>query len=186
MKTTIWKSLTISLLILLFFITVLDDRPSSGEADGAKENTLEEPVSLVASQPLELKVTMEKQYLDGVTEVEKKIETIWAMEDFWANYDGWTLMNQGEGFVEFYKQIDDLSPEVKANGYFGIDLNDQLTIFLGKPTEGKVIESFFPIPVDTLESSRRKELEQGIKIQDKNHFNEVIETYADRDPIDKH
>ncbi|WP_176224057.1 BofC C-terminal domain-containing protein [Thalassobacillus devorans] len=186
MKTTIWKSLTISLLILLFFIAVLDDRPSSGEEDEAKKSSLEEPVSLVASQPLEVKVTMEKQYLDGVTEVEEKIETIWAMEDFWANYDGWTLMNQGEGFVEFYKQIDDLSPEVKANGYFGIDLNDQLTIFLGKPTEGKVIESFFPIPVDTLESSRRKELEQGIKIQDKNHFNKVIETYADRDPIDKH
>ncbi|GGC92756.1 hypothetical protein GCM10007216_24390 [Thalassobacillus devorans] len=186
MKTEIWKSLTISLLILLSFIAVMDDRPSNGEEDEAKENYMEESVSLVASQPLEVKVTMEKQYLDGVIEVEEKIETIWAMEDFWANYDGWTLMHQGEGFVDFYKQIDDLSPEVKANGYFGIDLNDQLMIFLGKPAEGKVIESFFPIPVDTLESNRRKELEQGIKIQDKNHFNEVIETYADRDPIDKH
>lgn len=166
---------------------------ASGERTTIKGSTQEETsaesekqTSLVASQPLEVKVTMTKEYLDGVRKTEEKVETIWAMEDFWASYTSWTLVDQGEGFVEFKKKIDDLSPEVKANGYFGIDLNEQLTIFLGKPAEGQVIESFLPIPVEALESKRVEELEKGIKIKDKEHFQKVIKTFSGNNITGKH
>ncbi|SEA94641.1 forespore regulator of the sigma-K checkpoint [Thalassobacillus cyri] len=183
---TIIKSITISML-LLGTIMLAPDADSTIKGSTEKKTSIasEKQTSLVASQPLEVKVTMTKEYLDGVRETEEKVETIWAMEDFWASYTGWTLVDQGDGFVEFKKKIDDLSPEVKANGYFGIDINEQLTIFLGKPAEGQIMESFFPIPVDTLESKRMEELEKGIKIKDKEHFQKVIKTYSGKNMTGK-
>ncbi|MBM7554637.1 BofC C-terminal domain-containing protein [Thalassobacillus pellis] len=149
----------------------------SGEA-AEKTEYKKESASLVASQPLEVKVTTKTIYLDGNSEVEEKMETIWSMEDFWAAYEGWTLLEQGEGYLKFEKRVDDLSPEVKADGYFGIDLNNQLTIFIGRPAHGKAVESFFPLPVNTLESWRMKDLKNGIKITDKEQFRAVVKTYT--------
>ncbi len=173
------QSIAISVLLLgTILLAPVAYSTMEGSISNKAPVEAEEQASLVASQPLEVKVTMTKEYLDGARETEEKVETIWAMEDFWASYTGWTLVDQGEGFVEFKKKIDDLSPEVKANGYFGIDLNEQLTIFLGKPAEGQVMESFFPIPVETLESKRMEELKKGIKIKDKEHFQQVLKTYS--------
>lgn len=44
--------------------------------------------------PLRVHVQLEKVYLDGDVGIEHTDETVLAMEDFWAAYAGWTLVEQ--------------------------------------------------------------------------------------------
>jgi forespore regulator of the sigma-K checkpoint len=127
--------------------------------------------------PLTVTVILERIYLDGEVSEEIKEETILSMEDFWAEYSSWQLVNQDDEQVVFQKNIDDISPLLKANGYFGITDNGILTIFNGKPNSEKVIQSFFQIDLDKLESHQHEELKNGIPIQSKDKYEKVLEVF---------
>ncbi|WP_246940781.1 BofC C-terminal domain-containing protein [Bacillus pinisoli] len=127
--------------------------------------------------PLTITVILERVYLDGEVSEEIKEETIWSMEDFWSEYESWQLVDQDEDLVVFQQNIDDISPLLKANGYFGITSNGTLTIFNGKPSIDNVIQSFYQIDVSRLESRQHEELKQGIPIQSKDNYVEVLEVF---------
>lgn len=133
--------------------------------------------SFEVSGPLTVTVILERVFLDGEVSEEIKEETIWSMEDFWSEYSTWQLVDQDEEQVVFQKQIDDISPLLKANGYFGINEDYILTIFNGKPESDKVIQSFFQIDVKKLESRQHEELKKGIPIQSRNKYVEVLEVF---------
>jgi forespore regulator of the sigma-K checkpoint len=138
--------------------------------------------------PLTLEVVLQTEYLDGNVEEERKKETIWSLQDFWSTYEDWKLMSQTEGMVVFRKKVDDISNKVKQNGYFGIDENNVLSIFNGKPENHEVIKAFYQIDVGKLESYRRDQLKQGIKIDKKATFDTVIKTfkqYALSEPVNE-
>jgi forespore regulator of the sigma-K checkpoint len=126
--------------------------------------------------PLTVKVVLQRVYLDGELSEEVTNETILSMEDFWATYDGWQLIDQNEERVVFQRSIDDISPLLKTNGYFGIDDDGTLSIFNGKPETNEVIQSFFQIDVKKLESRKHDELIQGIRIQSRDQYLEVLKT----------
>lgn len=132
--------------------------------------------------PLEIKVTLQKQFLDGNLEEETYYETIHAMEDFWASYEDWQVIDQKEGEMTFRKQIDDISPYLKQSGYFGLQ-NNMLSIFEGEPFHEQVIQSFYQIDTDTLESMQYKQLKNGIKIKSKDTYIQVLEGYRDLAPV---
>ena len=128
--------------------------------------------------PLTVTVMLERIYLDGEVSQEITEETIWSMEDFWAMYDGWQLVHQDEEQLVFQQKVDDISPLLKTNGYFGITENGTLTIFDGKPEQSeKVIQSFFQIDIDKLESLQHEQLKEGIPVETKDHYVKVIETF---------
>ncbi len=127
--------------------------------------------------PLTVTVILERVFLDGEVSEEIKKETIWSMEDFWSEYANWQLVDQDEEQVVFQMRIDDISPLLKANGYFGINEHHILTIFNGKPESDQVIQSFFQIDVEKLESRQHEELKKGIPIQSKNKYVEVLEVF---------
>lgn len=77
----------------------------------------------------------------------------------------------------FRKQVDDISPLLKANGYFGITEDGVLTIFNGRPDQLRIIQSFFQIDIKKLESKKQEELLQGIPIKTKDRYVEVLETF---------
>ncbi|WP_456278140.1 BofC C-terminal domain-containing protein [Bacillus sp. AK128] len=143
----------------------------------------EEPVPTAKTEayevtgPLTVTVILERVYLDGEVSEEVKEETIWSMEDFWAEYSSWQLIDQDEELIVFQKQIDDISPLLKANGYFGLTENGTLTIFNGKPNSDNVIQSFFQIDVSKLESRQHEELKKGIPIHSKDNYVEVLEVF---------
>lgn len=131
--------------------------------------------------PLTIDVILQRKYLDGEVSEEITKETILSMEDFWASYESWQLVDQNEERIVFEKSIDDISPLLKTNGYFGIAGDGTLSIFNGKPETSEVIQSFFQIDMDKLESHKHDELIQGIRIQTKDQYLEVIkmfETYS--------
>ncbi|MBM7569537.1 intercompartmental signaling factor BofC [Aquibacillus albus] len=145
------------------------------------DNKKGEDEESIKREPLKMEVTLQKQYMDGRVEEETHTETVWAMEDFWAYYDAWQLVNQEQGKIVFKKQISDISPYLKENGYFGLK-NDILTIFEGRPEEQQVIQSFYQIDTSDLESYQAKQLKSGIKIDSKDVYEYVLEAFREMTP----
>ncbi|MBS4215506.1 BofC C-terminal domain-containing protein [Neobacillus rhizophilus] len=129
------------------------------------------------TEPLQMTVTLERVYLDGEISQETFQETVWSMENFWAKYDQWQVLSIDESTVVFKQQVDDISPLLKGNGYFGITDDGVLTIFNGRPDRSRIIQSFFQIDIKKLESKAQKELLQGIPIKNKDRYVEVLETF---------
>jgi forespore regulator of the sigma-K checkpoint len=130
-----------------------------------------------AAGPQHVTVILERVYLDGEVSQEVIEETYWSRENFWAKYDAWQVKDRSASRIVFTKQIDDISPLLKANGYFGITEDGVLTIFNGRPGRSKIIQSFFQIDMKKLESHKQEELLQGIPIKTKDHYVKVLETF---------
>ncbi|KAA9026430.1 BofC C-terminal domain-containing protein [Niallia endozanthoxylica] len=127
--------------------------------------------------PVKVDVVLTYMYVDGEISEETVTETIYSMENFWAKYDEWQFIGMNQGKFVFRKEMDDISPLLKANGYFGVTEDGILTIFNGKPYKSHIIQSFFQIDVGKLESRKRKELKKGIPIKTKDRYVEVLETF---------
>lgn len=157
------------IFVALIFLIMLNQN----DVDAKKEDANEKP----QFEPLEVEVVLERMYLDGEISQEMVKETIWSMEDFWAKYDEWQLIDMEEYKVVFREYVDDISPLLKANGYFGISNDGTLTIFNGKPNTSKIIHTFFQLDMGKLESKRHEELKEGIPIKNKDRYVEVLETF---------
>jgi forespore regulator of the sigma-K checkpoint len=129
------------------------------------------------NEPLKVTIILQRVYLDGEMSEEKVLDTIWSMEDFWAKYDNWQLMDMEKSKAVFRQEIDDISPLLKANGYFGISEEGVLTIFNGRPDGSNIIQSFFQIDLGRLESIKRDQLKKGIPIKNKHCYKQVLETF---------
>ncbi|MFC4403992.1 BofC C-terminal domain-containing protein [Gracilibacillus xinjiangensis] len=158
----------VCVLISLYLLTVTD------QSTDTKQEA--EVIDVMRQKPLTIDVMLEKEYIDGQVEVEKVTETISSMEDFWAQYEEWNLLEQKQGFIRFRKEVEDISPYVKTFGYFGIK-DGVLTIFEGIPVNEAVIQSFYHINIEELESHLLQDLKKGIKIETKEDYEEVLETY---------
>lgn len=162
----------------LFFVGN-DTNPSDNQQVKNDSEKLEERESreVWARDPLTLEVKLVRTYLDGQTSIETIEKTIWSMEDFWAEYESWNVYEQGEKKITFTKTINDISPLIKAQGYFGLNESGELSIFKGKPKEAEVIESYFPIDVEDLKSYQIEELQEGIKIESKETFIRILQEF---------
>ncbi|MDP4104630.1 MAG: intercompartmental signaling factor BofC [Bacillota bacterium] len=129
------------------------------------------------SEPLTMKIVLERVYLDGEVSEEIVQENIFSLENFWAKYDQWKLKDMDKSEIVFSRQVDDISPLLKSNGYFGISDKGVLTIFNGKPDQSRIIQSFFQIDIKKLESSKQKELLNGIPVKNKDRYVKVLETF---------
>lgn len=160
------RILTVFVLFTVFFSMTL--------INGNQKNLKAEEI--MDHVPLTIKVVLQRTYLDGELSEEVKSEKIFSMDDFWTTYHEWQLIDQNEERIIIRKKIDDISPLLKTNGYFGISGDGTLSIFNGKPETNDVIQSFFQIDIKKLESHKHDELMEGIRIQTKNQYLEVLET----------
>lgn len=129
------------------------------------------------TEPLHLEIVLERIYLDGEVSEEVVRENSLSMDNLWEKYRHWHLKKMAGSKIVFSKKVDDISPLLKANGYFGITDKGVLTIFNGKPAQANIIQSFFQIDIRKLESHKQQELIDGIPIKTKDHFVEVLETF---------
>ena len=171
--------MTLHLRIVLLFLLVIAayglvffdiDSVRNGETHTALANERE-------MKPLVVKVVLARTYIDGEISEETVYEKIWAMEDFWSKYKDWQLVDMKAGMVKFQKEIDDISPLLKSNGYFGVTQDGVLSIFNGLPSKERVIQSFFQLDMKKLESIERKKLEKGIRISTKDQYVEVLKVF---------
>ncbi|MCM3215230.1 intercompartmental signaling factor BofC [Niallia taxi] len=134
-----------------------------------------------AQSPKKFAVLLQRVYLDGDISEECIEETIWSMEDFWSKYENWQLVNMDSHQFVFKQEMDDISPLLKANGYFGVSDEGVLGVYNGKPNKSNIIQSFFQIDLEKLESTQQKSLQNGIPIKNKNRYVEVLETFKSLD-----
>ncbi|MCP1529292.1 forespore regulator of the sigma-K checkpoint [Bacillus pumilus] len=121
-------------------------------------------------------VQLEKVYLDGDVSIERHRASLEDKDTFWSQYKGWTLVEQKEDFALFRKQIDDISPLSKANGYIGLSEDGVISTFHGRPDGwAEPIHLFFQIDTSRLESHVEEQLEQGIPFRTKDEFEHVLE-----------
>lgn len=125
--------------------------------------------------PLQVKVILKRQYIDGETSEEVIEDTILSMEDFWEKYVDWQLVEMGEAEVVFHRMEDDISPLLKTNGYFGVSEDGTISIFNGTPDKAHIIQSFFQIDVKKLEGSNYEQLKKGIPVKSKTDYHQVLE-----------
>jgi forespore regulator of the sigma-K checkpoint len=137
------------------------------------------------SIPVRLTVILQRIYLNGDISEEVVTDSYWSKEDCLSKYDQWKLVSQQEDRFVFQKEMDDISPLLKSNGYFGITEEGILTIFNGRPQNSKVIQSFFQIDMGRLESRKREQLKKGIPIKTKHRYEKVLETFAQYTIIEK-
>ncbi|MBU5593580.1 intercompartmental signaling factor BofC [Amphibacillus sp. MSJ-3] len=128
-----------------------------------------------------IEVIIQKQYLDGRMDSESIEETITAMEDFWYKYENYQLIDQKVGQMVFRDYIDDISPYLKEVGYFGL-ADEQLVIFEGEPQYEQNIQIVFELDPDQLTEDERKRLNEGIKIDSKKTYQEVIDVFRHQLP----
>ncbi|WP_071395890.1 intercompartmental signaling factor BofC [Bacillus tuaregi] len=166
-------SVRIIALVGFVWVILLADFSLGGESHKALAIQPVEEIKL----PIEVDVLLTYMYVDGEISEETITETIWSMENFWAKYDEWQFIGMNQGKFVFRKEMDDISPLLKTNGYFGVTEDGILTIFNGKPYKSHIIQSFFQIDVGKLESRKRIELKKGIPIKTKDRYVEVLETF---------
>ncbi|MGE6629094.1 BofC C-terminal domain-containing protein [Bacillus sp. NPDC077027] len=130
----------------------------------------------IQKHPDIITVQLEKVYLDGDVSIERQQATLASKEAFWETYKGWTLVEQREGFALFRKQIDDISPLSKANGYIGLSDGGVISTFHGRPDGwSEPIHLFFQIDTSRLESHVEEQLQNGIPFRTKAEFEHVLE-----------
>ncbi len=155
-----------------------NDTPLNQQHDQRKEDIAKKSLKKAWTKPpLELEVVLQKIYIDGQMSEERRTETVWSLEDFWAAYDGWKVVNQQEGQIVFHKKVKELSPTIKAKGYIGLDEHGKLSIFEGKPSEQKVIQTFYQIDLDELEVLDSQGLEEGIKIKSADQYFQLLKQF---------
>ena len=169
-------SLRYSIAVIAVFLIMFIDRGSGmfmvGRAAKLDTHHLQQK-----DDPLYLKVVLERIYLDGEVSEEWVNESVSSRQELWAKYKRWQLVDVTESKVIFRRQVDDISPLLKANGFFGVTREGVLSIFNGKPEQSRIIQSFFQIDIKKLESKKQEELIHGIPIKTKDHYVEVLETF---------
>lgn len=146
-------------------------------ADSEEEYVLANKAAQLDAQTVE--VVLQRHYLDGEISEEVIEEIIWSMEDFWAFYGDWQLVDQLEGKVIFKQDTNDISPLLKMNGYFGLSEDGFLNIYNGKPIDNEVIQSFFQVNTSRLKSHIHLELLEGIPVSTKDHYLEVLKMFEE-------
>lgn len=115
-----------------------------------------------------INVQLEKVYLDGDVSIERQRASLEDKDTFWAQYKGWTLVEQREDFALFRKQIDDISPLSKANGYIGLSEDGVISTFHGRPDGwAEPIHLFFQIDTSRLESHVKRDLHKAFRFEQK-------------------
>lgn len=132
-----------------------------------------------AEKNQEIKVILQREYLDGELSEKKITERFGTLEEFKNKYSGWKISEQTKEYIVLHKMENDISPLLKTNGYFGITKDGTLSIYNGKPADDKIIHTFFQIDVGKLEVYQQEELQQGIQIISKAQFNSLMEEYRE-------
>jgi forespore regulator of the sigma-K checkpoint len=122
-------------------------------------------------------VILQRVFLDGEVSEEIVTETDKPVSKILDKYDQWQLFDLKKDKLIFRDYVDDISPLLKANGYFGLTEEGILSIFNGKPQNSKIIQSFFQIDVGKLESRKKQQLKNGIPVKTKDRYQEVLETF---------
>ncbi|MEC0124811.1 BofC C-terminal domain-containing protein [Paenibacillus pabuli] len=128
-------------------------------------------------------VVMETQYICGVETEQLGKMAVPQLKILLIQHPEWEAEVKSPEVLHIKQHVDDLSPICKEQAYISIDAVGNLNLYEGRPGEEKVIRTFFQMDVGSLETSLPEgvleQLQQGIRIQDKDEYDSVISTFSD-------
>ena len=164
-------------LLLLAVLLYLEMRVDKQELSSS-EATLAE-----LDEVSKREVILHKLYLCGEQHESLGFYSELETESLKRGHPDWRLEGIDELQVIYAVEVDDLSPSCRDNAYFGLDRNNSLTLYEGKPGEGKIVRTYFQVDVTHLENSLPNEtveaLRGGIKVSDFAEYNSVLSTFSD-------
>ena len=165
---------TFILIAFLFGVNFYALTPS--EKEHLKVNKTNDQPSVEVLSKGKKTIILERVFVDG--EVSEEILHVPSVstKEYMKKFKSWQLVEMDEDQLVFQKQVDDISPLLKSNGYFGISGDGTLSIFNGKPNKADIIQSFFQIDMKKLEGKKQEELLKGIPIKSKEDYTNVLET----------
>jgi forespore regulator of the sigma-K checkpoint len=119
-------------------------------------------------------IILHKVYINGEVIEEIYINQHKTLGQVKKEFKGWKVIEENDDQIVLMKKINDLSPTLKSKGYLGINSNGVLNLYIGAPSGNNIIESFFQIDTNKLEVNKQKQLEKGIKISTKNHYDYLL------------
>jgi forespore regulator of the sigma-K checkpoint len=145
----------------------------------------EEAIDVMAKQPV--KLILKTNYICGTEISTKEFDQVRDMEE-WLEAQkntSWTIVEakKDSEYTMSRNVLNDLSPLCKKEGYFGLSKEGVLTMFQGPPTDNHVIQTFFRIDTQLLESKLPKEkvgsLKQGIRVHSVDDYLNVLSTFEE-------
>ncbi|WP_101844422.1 BofC N-terminal domain-containing protein [Halobacillus sp. Marseille-P3879] len=103
---TIWISIVLIISLVLQPAPEVTEKRAVDHSYASTSTFNKDVPAFVYQEPLELKVILKTYDDDELVDTEVTNEKIWAMEDFWSNYDGWTVEDQKIGQIVFQRQVD--------------------------------------------------------------------------------
>ncbi|MFC7393208.1 BofC C-terminal domain-containing protein [Scopulibacillus cellulosilyticus] len=157
----------------LFFFDLNGNYSHLAQAEQSKSN-----MTHLQKTPVVVYVHLKKDYLDGIS-IERTVEEHpLSLKDIFLSYQDWQLVKQTNDNIYFEKRVNDISPVAKTVGIFGLTNDRTLTIFEGNPDKNQIIQTFFQIDTKALEANEVKDLNKGIPVRNKKHFQQVMNALA--------
>lgn len=173
------KSYRYSIIILSIIILGIILYPILFDKQQTNDETEAQQVDLA----LEKKLVLITHYVVGDDLIETRIDDIESIDEVVSKYPNWTLKKYGQAEIVLEKSVEDLAPELKDGLYFGLGPDGYLTLYHENSEETKVIETFFRIDIEKLETGLPKEpveqLYNGIPVQDMAEYNSVLSTFSE-------
>lgn len=147
----------------------------------------DEPHTMAAIHPM-IDVTIRNMYRLGPPVLEHHHLSPEALQQFLMEEPDLVLVEMNHGERVYERRIDDLSPEIKERGRFGIS-PDGTMIFYEEGADGEknILETFFQLNLDRLESDAGetlKALKIGIPVRSWQEYEQVLkvfQSYAKKD-----
>ncbi|MBB6021928.1 forespore regulator of the sigma-K checkpoint [Paenibacillus sp. JGP012] len=137
-----------------------------------------------------IRVVLQTEYICGVETEQLGRMDIPQLKVLLVQHPEWEAEVTSTDMLQLKQRVDDLSPICKQQAYISIDAAGNLNLYEGKPAEENVIRTFFQLDVGTLESSLPdgvlEQLQEGIRVQDKDEYDSVISTFSDFAVDEKH
>jgi len=130
-----------------------------------------------------MKVTMVTHYVCGQDTTVSKEDTL-TINNIPQKYPGWIIekVDQLTNEVKLKRNVAELAPDCK-DAYFGLSPDGHLILYKGGTKKKQVIETFFQIDIESLETGLPEEpiqqLEEGIPVHDLAEFNSVLSTFSE-------
>ncbi|GBF10017.1 BofC C-terminal domain-containing protein [Tepidibacillus sp. HK-1] len=171
------------LITLLLIALAIGFYPLLTEKGEEPNSDATEPLAQEVASPINTKLVMVTHYVVGEDLVETKNESYTSLTELEQKYAGWKIIAKTDQEIKMERYLEDLSPKIKNGAYFGLSPDGYFTLYQGTPNENEVIETFFRIDIDSLESALPSEpieqLHQGIPIRDLAEYNSILSTYSE-------
>lgn len=142
-----------------------------------------QPVHAAAEDDSSFEVVLHKRFLCGEEYESLGFHSEAAAEQMLRDHPDWQLEGIDGGRLVYVVEVADFSASCRDRAYFGLDGNNSLALFEGKPGEGRIIKTFFQIDVEHLANSLPREtvaeLFEGIKVTDYAEYSSVLSTFSD-------